>query len=122
MLRTLLPAMEKHHNVRIREEALHAAVYLSDRYLNNRRQPDKSVSLLDTACSRVIISQTGVPDAVQDLRSEMLRIHEELTALKQEDTGISRQTYLQEQIIRLGQMLERREAAWLNQKQLVSKI
>lgn len=60
MLRKLLPVMENHHNVSIREEAINAAVYLSDRYLTGRQQPDKSVSLLDTACSRVIVSQTGL--------------------------------------------------------------
>ncbi|MEN1368309.1 type VI secretion system ATPase TssH, partial [Pseudomonas aeruginosa] len=74
MLRKLLPVMENHHNVSIREEAINAAVYLSDRYLTGRQQPDKSVSLLDTACSRVIVSQTGAPEAVQNNRSRLARI------------------------------------------------
>ncbi|MCV5707385.1 hypothetical protein OFN27_29910, partial [Escherichia coli] len=64
MLRSLLPMMEKHHNVSIREEAITATVHLSDRYLHGRRQPDKSVSLLDTACSRVAVSQSTSPDAI----------------------------------------------------------
>ncbi|EFL5668281.1 AAA family ATPase, partial [Escherichia coli] len=67
MLRSLLPMMEKHHNVSIREEAITATVHLSDRYLHGRRQPDKSVSLLDTACSRVAVSQSTSPDAIQDV-------------------------------------------------------
>ena len=69
ILRSLLPMMEKHHNVSIREEAITATVHLSDRYLHGRRQPDKSVSLLDTACSRVAVSQSTSPDAIQDLEA-----------------------------------------------------
>ncbi len=58
MLRGLLAPMEKHHGVRISDAAVVAAVRLSQRYIPARQLPDKAVSLLDTACARVAISQT----------------------------------------------------------------
>lgn len=61
MLRGLVPVMEKHHAVHITAEALKAAVFLSSRYISGRQLPDKAVSVLDTACSRVALSQNSVP-------------------------------------------------------------
>lgn len=63
MLRGLVPVMEEHHGVHITNEALKAAVYLSNRYINGRQLPDKAVSVLDTACSRVALSQSATPAA-----------------------------------------------------------
>lgn len=122
ILRRLLPIMEKHHNVRIREDAVNAAVHLSDRYLSGGHQPDKSITLLDTACSRVKVSQTGVPDVVQNIQARLDRIQVELAALERERTDASRQQHLQKQIIHLEETLAQLEAAWLNQKELVNKI
>ncbi len=67
MLRGILGPMEKHHRVRISDAAIVAAVELSSRYIPARQLPDKAVSLLDTACARVAISQAAVPAAVADL-------------------------------------------------------
>ena len=61
--------MEKHHGVRISDAAVVAAVQLSQRYIPARQLPDKAVSLLDTACARVAISQTTTPAAVEDSAS-----------------------------------------------------
>src|SRR3989338_1660363 len=68
MLRGILAPMEKHHGVRISDEAVVAAVNLSARYIPSRQLPDKAVSLLDTACARVAISQSTTPARVQDLK------------------------------------------------------
>ena len=57
MMRGVASTLEKHHKVQILDEALEAAVRLSHRYIPARQLPDKSVSLLDTACARVAISQ-----------------------------------------------------------------
>jgi type VI secretion system protein VasG len=57
MLRGLVATLEKHHGVRILDEAVKAAVKLSMRYIPARQLPDKGVSLLDTACARVAMSQ-----------------------------------------------------------------
>ena len=66
MLRGVIPALEKHHNVRILDEALMAAVRLSHRYLAERQLPDKAVSVLDTACARLALGQNATPPAVED--------------------------------------------------------
>lgn len=68
MLRGILAPMEAHHGVRISDEAIVAAVSLSARYIPARQLPDKAVSLLDTACARVAVSQASTPARIGDLR------------------------------------------------------
>jgi len=68
MLRGVVPALEKHHNVRILDDGLDAAVRLSHRYLPDRQLPDKAVSVLDTACARLALGQGATPPAVEDAR------------------------------------------------------
>src|SRR5687768_1626229 len=68
MLRGVVPALEKHHNVRILDDGLDAAVRLSHRYLPDRQLPDKAVSVLDTACARLALGQGATPAAVEDAR------------------------------------------------------
>src|ERR1700761_4464731 len=65
MLRGLVPLLEKHHNVRILDEGLAAAVRLSHRYLPDRQLPDKAVSVLDTACARLALGQNSIPPAIE---------------------------------------------------------
>ncbi len=66
MLRGVVPALEKHHKVRILEAGLSSAVRLSHRYLPDRQLPDKAVSVLDTACARLALGQNSVPAAIED--------------------------------------------------------
>ena len=68
MLRGLVAPMEKHHKVRVTDEAIVAAVNLSNRYIPARKLPDKAVSLLDTACARVAVSQHAIPAEGEDSR------------------------------------------------------
>src|SRR4051812_7936780 len=65
MLRGLLPSLEKHHNVRILDSGLAAAVHLSHRYLPDRQLPDKAVSVLDTTCARLALGQSATPPAIE---------------------------------------------------------
>jgi type VI secretion system protein VasG len=67
MLRGIVPALERHHNVRILDEGLDAAVRFSHRYLPDRQLPDKAVSVLDTACARLALGQRTTPAAVEEL-------------------------------------------------------
>lgn len=66
MVRSLVPALEKHHQVKIRDEAIRAAVALSMRYIQGRQLPDKAVSLIDTAAAAVSISRATVPAQIED--------------------------------------------------------
>jgi type VI secretion system protein VasG len=74
MLRGVAPMLEQHHQVRVLDDGLDAAVRLSHRYLPDRQLPDKAVSVLDTACARLALGQTATPPAVEDA----LRLLEDL--------------------------------------------
>jgi type VI secretion system protein VasG len=67
MLRGIAGVLEKHHKVEILDEAIEAAVRLSHRYIPARQLPDKAISLLDTSCARVAISQHATPAEVEDI-------------------------------------------------------
>lgn len=71
MLRGVLGPMEAHHNVRISDAAIVAAVSLSHRYIPARQLPDKAVSLLDTACARVAVSQSSIPARIEDTKEKI---------------------------------------------------
>src|SRR6266700_3961279 len=66
MLRGIVGALEKHHNVRILDEAVQSATKFSHRYLAGRQLPDKAVSVLDTACARLSLGQNATPAAIED--------------------------------------------------------
>ena len=76
--------MEKHHKVRVSDEAIVAAVQFSQRYIPARQLPDKAVSLLDTACARVAISQTAKPAAIEDAQVAIAALESEKQALMRE--------------------------------------
>ena len=78
MLRGLVDTLEKHHNVRILDEAVSEAVRLSARYIPSRQLPDKAVSLIDTACARVGMSQAAMPPPVEDRQRRIALIDTEV--------------------------------------------
>ncbi len=84
MMRGLTETLEKHHNVRILDEAVADAVKLSHRYLSGRQLPDKSVSALDTACAKVAIGQGATPPAIEDATRRIAQYDVELGALERE--------------------------------------
>ena len=87
MLRGLAPKLERHHGVRILEEALGEAVRLSHRYIAGRQLPDKAVSLLDTAAARVAIAQASRPPALQDAIRRCEALAAEIALLEREKTA-----------------------------------
>ncbi len=84
MLRGIVDVLEKHHQVEIRNEAVAAAVKLSHRYIPARQLPDKAVSLLDTACARVALSQGAPPASVERSREKIQHLKLELEILDRE--------------------------------------
>ncbi len=84
MMRGIAGMLEAHHNVRILEEAVEASVKLSHRYIPGRQLPDKSVSLLDTACARVAIGQAATPAAVEDAQRQIDHLQVEQAILARE--------------------------------------
>ncbi|MDW3224252.1 MAG: type VI secretion system ATPase TssH [Paracoccaceae bacterium] len=81
MLRVLVPTLEAHHGIEILDEAISKAVALSRRYVPSRQLPDKAISLLDTACARVSVSQFGRPPTIEDLERRIASLESELNML-----------------------------------------
>src|SRR5262249_42387349 len=84
MMRGLTASLEKHHKVRILDEAVESSVLLSARYISERQLPDKSVSLLDTACARLALSQAATPSALEDCRRDVEHYDVGIGILKRE--------------------------------------
>ena len=126
MMRGVASVMEKHHRVQILDEALEAAVKLSHRYIPARQLPDKAVSLLDTACARVAISQHAVPPEVDDTRKRIAALETELAIIGREKTvGVDvaeRETLANEKLATQKTRLEKLEADWQAEKELVEQI
>ena len=84
MIRGLVATLELHHKVRIFDEAVSEAVRLSARYIPARQLPDKAVSLIDTACARVAMSQNAIPAPIDDRRRRIGLIDTELKIVERE--------------------------------------
>jgi type VI secretion system protein VasG len=126
MMRGVASTMEKHHRVQVLDEALEAAVRLSHRYIPARQLPDKSVSLLDTACARVAISQHAVPPEVDDCRKRITALETELAIIGRETAvGIAtgeRLAAANEKLAADKAKLAELEARWNQEKGLVERI
>jgi type VI secretion system protein VasG len=126
MLRGTASVMEQHHRVQILDEALEAAVKLSHRYIPARQLPDKAVSLLDTACARVAISQHAVPAELDDThrRIEALETEQAIIA-REKSVGIevqARESQTSATLESERARLQQQEAAWDAEKALVQRI
>jgi type VI secretion system protein VasG len=84
MVRGLAQTFSEHHAVMVRDDAIRAAVTLSHRYIPSRQLPDKAISLLDTACARVALSQHTAPRELQDVRQRLLAARVERDLIEKE--------------------------------------
>ena len=87
MMRGMVATLEGHHAVRILDEAVEESVRLSHRYISGRQLPDKSISLLDTACARVAIGQTATPPAIEDRARRIEQLDVALEILDREQSA-----------------------------------
>ena len=126
MVRCLANVMEKHHKVLLLDEALEDAVKLSHRYIPDRQLPDKCVSVLDTACARVAISQSAVPPEVEDSRRKIDTLKTEAGIIEREQAvGVDikdRKQIVESKLTEEAQRLEQLEQRWLKEKQLIDQI
>ena len=126
MMRGVATAMEQHHRVQILDEALEAAVRLSHRYIPARQLPDKSVSLLDTACARVAISHHSVPPQLDDTRKRIAVLETEQALIERERrVGVDvaeRGIRVEEALAAQRETQQRLELAWSAEKALVDRI
>jgi type VI secretion system protein VasG len=126
MMRGLVSPLEKHHNVRILDEAVVASVKLSSRYIPSRQLPDKSVSLLDTACARIRLSQTSTPPVVEDCEHRIEQTKLSIKFLEREQLTGTNHT---EQLTALNKLLkddqkqiEILKKNWQHEVELVNQI
>src|SRR5476651_2593735 len=126
MMRGVASTLEKHHRVQILDEALEASVKLSHRYIPARQLPDKSVSLLDTACARVAISLHAVPAEVDDSRRRIEALETELQIIAREHAiGIAigaRQSNSEALLSAERERLATLESRWAEEKTLVDEL
>lgn len=126
MLRGVAASLRKHHGVFIREDALDAAVSLSVRYLPARQLPDKAISLLDTACARIALTQGAKPEKIEHLEQQLRYLNNELEACDVEDTVLialaEDRDPLRETLAAKREELKDLTARWEHEKALVSEI
>ena len=126
MMRGVASTMEKHHKVQILDEALEAAVKLSHRYIPARQLPDKSVSLLDTACARVAVSLHATPAEVDDCRKRIEALETELGIIGREKAiGIDigkREAEATEALAGERTRLAALDTRWAEEKALVDEL
>lgn len=97
MMRAIAEHLEIHHKVRILDEAIEASVKLSKRYIPGRQLPDKSVSLLDTACAKVAMSHSATPAPIEDCQRRLEQIEVESRILNREKaTGAAHEERLKD--------------------------
>ena len=126
ILRGLKTAYELHHGIRIKDEALVAAATLSDRYLADRKQPDKSIDLVDEACSRLRLEQESKPEILWTLERDLLTKQIELSALENEakdDTKVqARLKEVQKEVKALKDEIQTWTDKWMAEKNALNRV
>lgn len=126
MMRGVVPALEKHHKVRILDSGADAAVRLSHRYLPDRQLPDKAVSVLDTACARLALGHSSTPAAIEDARRTLddLALQERVLTREQASGGdhAERLASIGKQRELVTTTLAALEQRWTTERELVEKV
>jgi type VI secretion system protein VasG len=126
MMRGFTSALESHHKVRILDEAVEAAVRLSHRYISGRQLPDKCVSVLDTACARLALSQSATPPRIEDCQRRIAQLDVQVQALKREEvTGAGhaeRIAALEQTKTQTETELEALLARWDKEREMVTRL
>ncbi|UAJ11315.1 type VI secretion system ATPase TssH [Glacieibacterium megasporae] len=126
MVRGLVATLEKHHNIRILDEAVDAAVRLSHRYIFGRQLPDKAIALLDTACARVGMSQASTPASIEATDRQLAALDIEAGILERETAGGYDHTARQQDIVTEREAVAAKRvdlvARWEAERQLVDDI
>ncbi len=126
MMRSFAKTLEKHHHIRVLDEAIEDAVKLSHRYITDRQLPDKSVSLLDTACARISLGQSAVPASLEETQREIEYTNVELNMLEREaSVGVEHSERLGELKTKLAADKDRLKAIterWGEEKRLAKEI
>lgn len=121
ILRGIKERYENHHKVRIKDDALIAAVKLSDRYISNRFLPDKAIDLMDEAAAKLRMERDSVPEEMDETRRRLRQLEIEREAIRREGDD-SKLKQLGEEISSLREQEEQMQAKWQSEKALADKI
>ncbi|MGY3213054.1 ATP-dependent chaperone ClpB [Mucilaginibacter sp. HD30] len=121
ILRGLKERYESHHKVRIKDEAIIAAVEMSQRYISDRFLPDKAIDLMDEAASKLRIEMDSVPEVVDELQRRIMQLEIEREAIKREKDD-KRVAELSEEIANLSSERDSLRAKWQGEKDAVDGI
>ncbi|RLJ80380.1 ATP-dependent chaperone ClpB [Pedobacter alluvionis] len=121
ILRGLKERYETHHKVRIKDEAIIAAVEMSQRYISDRFLPDKAIDLMDEAASKLRMEMDSVPEHVDALDREIMRLEIEREAIKREKDD-RKVKELSEEIANLSAERDEFKAKWQGEKDLVDAV
>ena len=122
MMRAIAPMLERHHGVRVLDEAIKASVTLTARYLVDRQLPDKSLSVLDTACARVSLGQSSTPEPLEKISARRNEIQAEIDTLTRDAVDAAR---IEELNGLLGSLSEEEgllKQRWVAEQEIVRKV
>lgn len=126
MVRGLTKTLEKHHKVHILDEAIIDAVKLSSRYISGRQLPDKAISLIDTTCARINLSQSSTPPTIEDARRKRNQLQLSKEILERESqTGSDHTAKIQSidsDLQQIDTQINALNERWEKEKELVAKI
>jgi ATP-dependent Clp protease ATP-binding subunit ClpB len=121
ILRGLKEKYEMHHQVRIKDEAIIAAVELSVRYISDRFLPDKAIDLIDEAASRLRLEINSLPEELETVERQVRQLEIEREALKRDNDSAKLQTIVEE-LANLNQTRSTLMAQWKTEKEFVDQI
>lgn len=121
ILRGLKEKYENHHKVRIKDDAIIAAVQLSTRYISDRFLPDKAIDLMDEAAARLRMQMNSVPEALDEVSRRIKQLEIEREAIKREDDK-QKLEQLNREIADLKDEETKQKALWESEKSLINKI
>jgi len=121
ILRGLREKYENHHKVRIKNEALVAAVELSNRYITSRHLPDKAIDLIDEAASMMRLEMDSVPEEIDMLERKIQQLEIEREAMKREGDN-ARIKEISKEIANLDEERKKLRAKWQSEKDVISEI
>lgn len=121
ILRGLKERYETHHSVRIKDEAIIAAVELSNRYISNRFLPDKAIDLIDEAASKLRLEMNSVPESIDEIERRIKQLEIEREAIKREGDK-KKLEELSSEIANLSDDRNKLRAKWQSEKSIIDKI